>query len=255
MSIKAGYVFAAACFMAVVAAGAAAGMTQAGKPTVAVPLVVSANDFALTAAPTSRTVVKGKSGSYGITIRPGAGFTSMVTLSVTGLPSGATGSFSVNPAPPSTTVPATSTSTLTVAVAATTAVGTYTLTIKGVSGALSHTATVTLVVTAPVPDFTIHASPTSRTVIHGKSGSYGVTIRPVNGFTSMVTLSVTGLPSGATGSFSVNPAPPSTTVPATSTSTLTVATSVTTPLGTYTLTIKGVSGALSHTSTVTLVVS
>src|SRR5690242_19798712 len=89
--IKGGYASAVACLVAAVtAAGAAAGMTQAAKPTVAVPLVVGANDFALTAAPTSRTVVKGKSGSYGITIRPGAGFTSSVTLAVTGLPSGAT---------------------------------------------------------------------------------------------------------------------------------------------------------------------
>ena len=73
------------------------------------------------------------------------------------------------------------------------------------------------------------------------STSYGVTISPTGGFTGQVTLSVSGLPTGANGSFTPNPAITS--------STLAVTTSTSTPKGTYTLTITGVSGALTHTTT------
>ncbi len=74
-----------------------------------------------------------------------------------------------------------------------------------------------------------------------------MTISPIGGFTDQVTLSVSGLPSGATGSFNPNPA--------TASSTLSVTTSPITLPGTYTLTITGVSGTLTHTTTVSLVVS
>jgi uncharacterized membrane protein len=135
-----------------------------------------------------------------------------------------------------------------VTTSASTPTGTYTLTIKGVSGSgtLTHTTTVTLVVNPP-PDFTLSASPASRTLgALGGSTSYSVTISPTGGFSGQVTLSVSGLPPGATGSFSPNPATASSTL------------SVTTPpfsFGTYTLTIKGVSGTLTHTTTVELVVN
>jgi len=99
-------------------------------------------------------------------------------------------------------------------------------------------------VTQP-PDFTLTASPPKQEVgLINRSATYQVTIIPTGGFTSQVTLSVSGLPSGATGSFTPNPA--------TASSTLTVTTSLLTNPGTYTLTITGVSGNLTHTTTVEL---
>ena len=83
-----------------------------------------------------------------------SGFTGAVTLSVSGLPTGATGNFSPNPA--------TGSSTLTVSATASTPAGTFPLTITGVSGSLTHTATVSLVVN--VPDFSLSATPPSQTV-------------------------------------------------------------------------------------------
>src|SRR5438034_4534925 len=97
------------------------------------------------------------------------------------------------------------------------------------------------------PDFALSASPSSRTVTQGGSTSYSVTISPVGGFTGPVSLSVSGLPSGANGSSTPNPA--------TASSTRSMTTSTTTPTGTYTVTITGVSGSLTHTTTVALVVS
>src|SRR5439155_3415830 len=92
--------------------------------------------------------------------------------------------------------------------------------------------------------FTVASSPASQTVLQGGSTSYGVTINPTGGFTGQVTLSVSGLPSGGSGSFSPNPA--------TGSSTLSVTTSASTPAATYTLTITGVNGALTQTTTVSL---
>src|SRR5207247_475912 len=96
-------------------------------------------------------------------------------------------------------------------------------------------------------DFTITAAPSSQTVAEGDGTSYSVTISPTGGFSGQVTLSVSGLASDANGSFTPNPA--------TASSTLSVTTGASTPTGAYTVTITGVSGSLTHTTTVTLVVN
>jgi len=157
-----------------------------------------------------------------------------------GLPTGATGTFTPNPA--------TTSSALSVTTTPSTPTGTYTLTISGVSGSLTRTTTVRLVVNAP-PNFTLSAAPASRTVggLLGRSTSYSVTISPTGGFAGQVTLSVSGLPTGATGGFTQNPA--------TGSSALSVTTGLVTLPGTYRLTITGVSGGLTHTTTVELVVN
>src|SRR5205823_8654293 len=59
---------------------------------------------------------------------------------------------------------------------ASTPAGSYSLTITGISGSLTHTATVSLVVSAPT-DFTLSGSPASQTVTQGGATSYGVTIK------------------------------------------------------------------------------
>jgi serine protease AprX len=177
-----------------------------------------------------------------VTITPTGGFNSPTTLSVSGLPSGATETFSPNNA-------VMTSSTLSVTTTSGTTPGSYPLSITGTSGALTHTTSVTLTVTAPpLADFSLSASPSSQMISrHGASVTYGVTISPSNGFTGTVTLSVSGLPSRANAGFSPNPA--------TTSSTLTVSTSNGTTAGSYTLVITGVSGGLTHTTTVTLVVT
>ncbi len=62
------------------------------------------------------------------------------------------------------------------------------------------------------PAFTISVSPSSRTVTQGASTSYSVTIALTLGFTGQVALSVSGLPTGARGSFNPNPATSSSTL-------------------------------------------
>ena len=96
-------------------------------------------------------------------------------------------------------------------------------------------------------DYTLSASPASLSIATGKTGSSTVTVSGSNGFSGSVALSVSGLPSGVTASFS----PASTT----STSTLTFTVASTATAGTSTITVKGTSGSLSHTTTVSLTVT
>jgi hypothetical protein len=201
--------------------------------------------FTLSGTPASQTVTQGAGTTYTTSVNPSGGFTGAVTLSVAGLPAGATGTFSPNP------ITAPTTSTLSVSTVATTPPGTYPLTISGASGALSSTTTVTLVVNAPgAGDFALSATPAASAPVcptdPPPQAIYTVTVTPSGGFTGAVTLSLSGLPAGTTGSFSPNPT--------TTTSMLSTAASGATPNGTFTLTITGVSGALTHITTVQLVV-
>jgi hypothetical protein len=200
-------------------------------------------DFSTSAAPASQSVVQGGSASYTTNITASNGFNSTVNLGVSGLPSGASASFT--PA----SVSGSGASTLNVSTSSTTPPGSYTLTITGSSGSLSHSTPVMLVVTAvPIPNFTLSASPPSQSVTAGGGTSYTVTVGAINGFSGNVTLSAGSLPTGVTAGFSPNPAPPGS-------STLSVSTSASTVAGTYALTITGTNGSLTHSASVSLVVN
>jgi regulation of enolase protein 1 (concanavalin A-like superfamily) len=103
--------------------------------------------------------------------------------------------------------------------------------------------------TMPVPDFSLTATPSSQTVTVGGSTSHTATVTALNGFSGTVTLSVSGLPTGATASFN-----PSSVVDSGG-STLSVSTLGSTPPGTYILTITGTSGSLTHSTTASFVIS
>jgi uncharacterized membrane protein len=219
-------------------------LTQTSAVTLSVSAAVTPG-FTLTASPGTQTVTTGNTTTYTTNVGAVGGFNGAVTLSVSGLPAGAVGTFS--PA----TVTGSGTSTLTVTTTSgTTPVGSSTLTITGTSGSLKQTSSVTLSVTAATtPSFTLSATPSTRTVAAGNSTTYSTSIAAVGGFAGVVTLSVSGLPTGAVGTFS--PA----TVTASGSSTLTVTTNGTTPVGSSTLTITGTSGTLTKSSTVTLSVT
>jgi len=222
----------------------------ATKHSTTVTLVVTAPDFSIAASPASQTVTAGASTSYTATLTAVNGYSSSVNLSVSGLPAGATPTFVPNPVTPTPSPGATST--LSVATSTSTPAGTYMLTITGTgtdTAVTKHSTSVTLVVnSASTGDFSLSASPSTQTIGRGGSTSYTVTVAPSGGFGGAVTLSVSGLPSRTSGNFSPNPT-------TTSTSTLTIKTNRKTPTGSYTLTITGTSGGLTHTVHVTLVVN
>src|SRR5439155_15936057 len=122
-----------------------------------------------------------------------------------------------------------------------------TLTGQYASPTTTHSTPVRLAMAAlPPDDFSISASPSNPTVAQGSSTTYTVTTQVTSGAAETVSLTVTGLPSGATGAF----APPS--VIAGGTSTLTVATTEAAVTGTFALTISGSSSAATHTTGVSL---
>jgi hypothetical protein len=98
-------------------------------------------DFALSISPSSRTVKRGKSTSYTVSVSSQGGFAGTVTLAASGLPSGATATFWPN------SIVAPGTATMMVNTTAKTPRGTFTLTITGTSSAKIHQATTTIVVT------------------------------------------------------------------------------------------------------------
>src|SRR6184192_923296 len=102
----------------------------------------------------------------------------------------------------------------------------------------------------PQSDFTLSASPSSVSTTPGGSVSYSVSVGSSGGFNGSVALSVSGLPGGATSTFT-----PSSSVVAPGSSTLSVTTSSSTSSGSYLLTITGKSGTLVHATSVTLVVN
>jgi hypothetical protein len=217
--------------------------SNAANNCVLPPTGPPAPNFTIAATPASQTVTAGTGTSYTATVTPSNGFTGVVNFSVSGLPSGASATFSP------TSVSGSGSSTMSVSTSTTTPNGTYTLTITGTSGTLVHSTTVTLVVTGGVsPNFTISVSPASLNVTRGTSGNYTVTIGAVNGFTGTVSLSVTGLGSRVTATFSP------TSVTGSGTSTLSVTVNRRATRGTRTLTITGVSGSLSHSTTAALVI-
>jgi hypothetical protein len=101
------------------------------------------------------------------------------------------------------------------------------------------------------PNFTITATPTSQTIKRGSSAIFTITITGTNGFNGTVHLATTISPvvkNGPTISL------PSTVGPE-SNSTLTVSTAHSTPIGTYTITVTATSGSITHTVTISIIVT
>ncbi len=100
----------------------------------------------------------------------------------------------------------------------------------------------------PAPDFALSISPSVATVsAKGGTVTYTVSITRTGGFSAPLTMSVSGLPAGATGSFTPNPANGSS-------ATLTVVVSNSVNRGTYPLTVTATGGSpvVTHTATATL---
>jgi ribosomal protein L40E len=224
----------------ITATGSANGMQHQASAT----LVVTAGqpppsqfDFELSISPTGRTVTPGSSATFTVTVSLVAGSAQNVALSLSGPPdmiaSGVvSGTFS-----PSSGNPA-YTSVLTVATTSSVSPGSYSLTVTGTGGGKTRTATMSLIV-SQAAEFRIDVTPASQTVNQGETASYSISVVGIGGFNSVVSLTVSGLPSSANGVLSAPSGTPN------FFSTLTVKLPDNMPTGSFTLTITGTGGDLT----------
>jgi len=200
-------------------------------------------DFTGSITPPYQNITAGGTASYTITVTAIDGFAGTVQFSASGLPAGATVTFN----PP--TVTGSGTTTATITTASTTPAASYPIVFTGTSGTISHTDGVNLNVTSgtDVTDFGGSVSPQYQPVVAGGSTTFNLTLFPINGFNSDVSLSLTGLPTGATATFN-----PSVITGGNGSSVLTITTVSGTPTNSYPLTITATGGGHTHNNGVSL---
>jgi hypothetical protein len=172
-----------------------------------------------------------------------------VSLSCSGLPSGASCSFTPRSGHP------TFTSVLAVTASSSTPTGSFTITVTGNGEGSSRTTSFTLTVSSPF-DFSIVATPGSLSVDQGSLNYYSIAVNSssLRGQAQSVSLMVVDCPSGATCSFSPASVLLLSYSPS-SYSTLIVDALTSTASGTYTLTIVGSGGGSTHSVQVSLTVT
>ncbi len=187
-------------------------------------------NFATTSTALSpASVAAGNSTTSTVTITPQNGFTGTVTLSCTGLPSGATCAFS-----PTTVTGGSGSTQMTIQTTANMAAGTTSVTVKGTSGAVSASTTVSLTVTATTQSFSLTSSlnggtltvgqgqtsgPVTFTVTSTSTPSFIVTSGTSSSTALPVTYSCSGLPSESMCTFAPNATSSATSVTVTITTT------------------------------------
>jgi hypothetical protein len=201
--------------------------------------------FLMRAPSSSASVRAGGSTTYTINVVPGSDPNPSVSFTVSGLPLGATPSFS--PA----TVNGAAATTLTITAAGTTTPGVYPLTVTGSGATSTFSLPLSLTVNSPSADFSITASPFSITAVAGDVASFTLTFSTASSYLGNVSLSVTGgLPAGANATFSSpavgSPSP---------TSTLSVTTLGTTAPGAYPITVSATDGSTTHSTTALLIIN
>jgi len=207
------------------------------------------SDLSISATPATVTVNQGQTATYTVGVTSIGTFSSPVSLQVTGIPPGSSGTFNppvVTP-PPSGTTPVT----LTVPTSLATPIGSYDLTITGNSASLQITrsAVVTLIVKSAPADFTINANPRAPTPLIVRQtfcGNISVMVQSIGNFSSPVNLAISPVPQNVAVQFlpnTVTPSPGGASV----ISILRVCPASNAQPGDYAMTIRGTSGSLTHT--------
>ncbi len=134
---------------------------------------------------------------------------------------------------------------------ATPQLGTYMIRVRGVNVAMGGSPPkqpYAVVATGDIslsgnPDFFLSSVPNQTTICAGDSPNFTINALGILGWSDSVTLSASGIPAPATGSFSTNPVTPNN-PPATST--FTIANTASVPTGNYTVTVAGASSGPNH---------
>lgn len=192
-------------------------------------------DFALSLAPASLAVEQSLQASVAIALVRNASFSEGVVLALTDAPTGIVGSFEPNPVTGST-------SSLSLQVGSDAAVGVHALTVEATSGAVAHSADLTVTVT----ERGFRLVSVVQEVAVDAPGSIGllIGIERTASFSEALALTLEGAPAGVGGSFVPNPS-------TTTGSMLTLDVADTVAVGSYALTVRAES-ASGHSGTLPL---
>jgi len=202
---------------------------------------VTPAEYSVNISPTSQTLSLGDTVSFAVTVTLTSGDTETVSLNLSGLPGDVQHTFSHASGTP------TFTSTLTVDSSSSTSTGTYTFTVNANAAGQVKTATATLIVKEEA-DFSISITPPHRTLNQGESTTFTLTLNEIGEFNDPVTLTASGLPTGATPNFGPTSGKPP------FTATLNIDTTKSTLAGSYTVTVDASGGGKSHSATASLTI-
>jgi len=195
---------------------------------------------------TSISVAQGASGSVNVTLGVSGGFSSSVSLSATGLPTGVTASFT----PASFAAPGSGVSSLSLTASSQAVAGSYTIEVTANGGTVTQNASLNLTITPPA-GFTLSLGTPSVTLAQGGVAMAGVNVAVSGGFSNAVALSAAGLPAGVTASF----APASLAAPGSGASTLTLSASTQAVAGSYTIQVTANGGTVTQNASLNVTIA
>jgi Bacterial Ig-like domain len=195
----------------------------------------STPDFEASLTPATASVTQGQQAGVTVMLKRLNGFAGAVSLS---LPNPATGIGAIALSIPS----GSDSDQLTITTDASATIGNHSLELSAVSGSLTHPISLELTVNDPsTPDFSLTITPSSVAIKQGLSTALDVTLNRLNGFAGDVTVTLGNPPAGLSAASLVIPA-------GSSTGKLNLAASANAVTGSGSTTVKGVSGALSHSA-------
>ena len=205
--------------------------------------------FAISLSPSSMMVAENTSATSAITVTGVGGFSGTVGLSIVYLGASLTATIS----PTSVTIPLNGVAHSTLSIKAPTTTGSYSLLVIGLH--TNHGATTTSSAEVAVQvisnqDYSITESPSVIIGPNGASNTTTITVTSVNGYTGNVSLTFTAPFGYFTVTGGMNPL--RIVSGGAAISTLTITTSTSTALGTYSVMVTGTDGTRSHSVTITV---
>ena len=143
--------------------------------------------FTMSASPSGLSVMQGQSTTASISTQVTSGASQAVGLSVSGLPTGASASFSPN------AIHSGQGSTMNISTTPSTPAGTYTINVKGTGSSTTYYMSMSLTVTAH-NDFSLTSNPSSFDIVQGQSGTTTISSAVTNGSAQTVSLSALAFP-------------------------------------------------------------
>lgn len=181
--------------------------------------------FTLATAAPILSVNRGSTAQVGVSISRTGGFIGAVSLTADNAPAGLTASFAPNPVTADQSV-------ATVSAASTLTAGTYSLSIHGTATGTPEKSAALTVTVVETMGFAISLDPPALTIVPPGSGTVGITVQRIGGFTGAVSLFAEDFPPGVTASINPNPATGAS-------ASLTLGTSLAVTEGTYTMYLRG----------------